>query len=100
MGDAVLKTIAKRLNNYCSSNGYSARLGGDEFIFMLKVSKEHAIIKVDEIKNLIAKPIEYKDKTLKVGTSVGISNYPEDSDNVSELIKLADEQMYTEKEER
>lgn len=94
-GDAVLKVIAKRLQEYCSNNGVAARLGGDEFILMLKVTKEDAVAKVTEIQNIVAQPVEFKGEVLKVGTSVGISNYPEDSNNAMELIKLADKQMYT-----
>tara|TARA_Y100001960_G_scaffold333722_1_gene440530 strand:+ start:2770 stop:4440 length:1671 start_codon:yes stop_codon:yes gene_type:complete len=99
-GDEVLKAIATRLEKYCANNGFAARLGGDEFTLMLKVNKDEAIAKVESLRKLVAEEIGYKEHTLEVGTSVGIASYPEDSENAMGLIKLADEQMYTEKSDR
>ena len=59
-------------------------------------------IKYDNIKNLankiikeITKPITLKNEIkVKVGTSIGISIYPDNADNITDLIKKADEAMY------
>lgn len=98
-GDAVLQIIAKRLEKEFI-DGLVGRFGGDEFCIMLKHSKQEALKQVIYIQNLVSEPINYEGSHVSVGTSVGVASYIEDSEDIMELIKLADKQMYTDKSDR
>ena len=96
-GDIVLNTVAKRLLSAVRDSDTVARLGGDEFIIILeKVSQLSDISYIaDKIIIDIKKPIQLKDKKeCKIGASLGISTYPDQTTNKKELIEFADIAMY------
>ena len=100
MGDKVLLTIAKRLKENTRSDDTICRLGGDEFLYLLmEVKNERAVTKI--IKKLIQtieSPCEDLEPNLVVKSSMGVSLFPKNADNLEDLIKLADEAMYTAKQ--
>ncbi len=79
-----------------------ARLGGDEFVILLdRPSSSNKVIKIAE--NLIqslSMNYEIKGKSLSIGTSIGISLYPEHDTHAERLLKKADEALYKAKENR
>ena len=95
-GDIVLIEVSNRLKKLFRKSDIIVRLGGDEFVILAQD------IKYDNIKTLankiikeITKPITLKNEIkVKVGTSIGISIYPDNADNITDLIKKADEAMY------
>ena len=95
-GDAVLRTIAERMTKILGEGEFVARIGGDEFValtsnpFMKNEAKSFAARLITEI----AKPIEWQDKSLLVGTSVGISVFPVDGLSAEDLLAQADLAMY------
>ena len=100
-GDKVLEVTAKRLQQSIRKHDYLARLGGDEFLLGFKTSKESSSFLKDlnkNIKTIISAPIAFQGHILNVGVSVGYANYPSDGKTIEELIKVADESMYRDKQ--
>ncbi|OOY41500.1 hypothetical protein BOV91_11150, partial [Solemya velum gill symbiont] len=77
-----------------------ARLGGDEFSVILeKITHPKDAVKVaSNIIESLGRPFEIKGNTLNIGVSIGISIYPEDGENMTSLVKNADEAMYRAKQ--
>jgi diguanylate cyclase (GGDEF)-like protein len=95
-GDIVLKVISDRMKNCLRKTDTVARFGGDEFILALSELKEaiHASLGAKRILKIIERPINIGDLEVSVSASIGISIFPDDGDNVKELIKKADAAMY------
>ncbi len=100
-GDILLQAVAKRLITCMRDGDTVARLGGDEFIVLLPVVYEgHDAAKVAQrIIEALAQPFELDGHELVVTTSIGISLYPADGDNIETLVKNADTAMYRAKEQ-
>lgn len=99
-GDFVLQVIADRLTQLFPHKALITRLGGDEYcILLLDTVKKQAEEKINIILAELEKNIEYKEHNISVSGSIGLANYPADTNNVEELINLADKQMYICKKE-
>lgn len=96
VGDVILQEVANRLRASTRDIDVSARLGGDEFaVIMVGLSGESQISDIaKKILKAIKMPYKLGNSTYHLSASIGISVYPQDGDNVSELIKIADEAMY------
>ncbi|MGB5446351.1 MAG: diguanylate cyclase [Psychromonas sp.] len=99
IGDELLKVISKRLLGLVRQSDIVARLGGDEFIFVLNDSKakDEIFLAAQRIINAINEPVELSCNTIEIGTSVGISMFPDDGITPLDLIKKADKAMYVSK---
>lgn len=104
-GDAVLNQVAEVLKSYTSRSGeYAFRLGGEEFgiVFSDMTSEEYL-----DLGNRIRKAIEalaiiHKRNSVSeyVTVSIGIAVfYPDLQMSCEELYKVADEQLYTAKDQ-
>ncbi|MBF0195510.1 MAG: diguanylate cyclase [Magnetococcales bacterium] len=97
IGDSLLVEVAQRLRNLMRINDIVARLGGDEFTIILSddgPSVEHIKLVGNKIIDAIQEPFIINNHICKIGSSIGISRYPEDGDNSEILIKKADIAMY------
>ena len=100
-GDYVLQVIADRLRSLFPHKSLITRLGGDEYcILLLDMEKQEAESHIDFLSKELEKEISYEDNLISVSGSIGLANYPEDTNNAEELISLADKQMYIKKEGR
>ncbi len=101
IGDEILKSVTQRLINIIPKEDTLARLGGDEFTVILEnlTHSEDASKLADKILKVLAEPITIEENILYVSSSIGISLYPEDGDNVPDLLKYADVAMYKAKDE-
>lgn len=98
VGDALLKTVAKRIQE---NTGYSAfRIGGDEFVILVDEEVEEARYKQfkENIERAFAQRVRCLDKKLHITVSLGFARYPEDGQDVQQVIALADQRMYADKE--
>lgn len=97
VGDIVLGQTAQRLQACIQSNGTVARIGGDEFAVLIEDLHNPTIAKRigDKIITLLSKPFLIAGKSCQIGTSIGISLYPYDSDNPDGLLRKADMAMYS-----
>lgn len=95
-GDEVLKQVAKRLQEAVRTTDIFGRLGGDEFLVIQPFinGKDDPLMLANRILDYVAKPVKWNNVNLDVHISIGISIYPEDSDNTQGLIHNADIAMY------
>jgi len=98
-GDRVLKSIAQRIKRVVSENDIVARLGGDEFAVLLLDLESHndAMNIAEKITEEVAQPITLDQREALVSASVGITVFPEDSQNAEALMRNADLALYSSK---
>jgi diguanylate cyclase (GGDEF)-like protein/PAS domain S-box-containing protein len=100
-GDEVLKIVTKRLLKVIRKEDTLARLGGDEFTILMEELKnsEDASCLANKILKTLEKPVFMDGNTLYVSSSIGISLFPEDDVDATNLLKYADVAMYKAKDE-
>ncbi|WP_321806572.1 diguanylate cyclase domain-containing protein [Burkholderia sp. BCC1993] len=98
-GDRTLVAVAKRLSLALRSGDMAARLGGDEFIVLISDVRSPAVIGdiASRIQIVMAEELEFGDRHLAVGASIGVSEYPADGASAEELLVKADAAMYAAK---
>lgn len=101
VGDGLLRAVAQRLKECLRHGDTVARLGGDEFIILLEDTKSAYDVECVARKVLatLAQPFVVHGHKLDIGTSIGISCFPGDGEDVTTLIKHADLAMYQAKEQ-
>lgn len=101
VGDIMLIEVAERIKHCVRDYDTVARLGGDEFTVIL--SDLHEFSDTGRIAQCIIDSLSntflLKGQECFISASIGISIYPEDADNVTDLIKNADQAMYAAKDE-
>jgi diguanylate cyclase (GGDEF)-like protein/PAS domain S-box-containing protein len=100
VGDALLRAIAERLSTALRRDDTLARLGGDEFVLLWDGTREvqDVALVAQKVLGSLAQPFNIEGRTLGVSASVGISVFPGDGRDFSELLKNADAAMYSAKE--
>jgi diguanylate cyclase (GGDEF)-like protein/PAS domain S-box-containing protein len=100
VGDVLLQAVAKRLNGCLRTSDTVARLGGDEFVIILPaIPGVPDVAKVAEkTLSTLSQSFAIAGHTISVTTSVGISIYPTNSEEIEILIQQADDAMYQAKE--
>ena len=95
VGDEVLKMVAARLERFTRSNDMVSRFGGDEFVISAyDCSKQDAKAFAERLIKAMEEPMKIDQLTLQLSASVGIATYPEDGDELTKLIRVADERLY------
>ena len=90
-GDKAIYVISQVIEKYAKKNSYVYRLGGDEFtILFVNCTLEDVKGTVSDIKEGL--------KETKFTASIGFAYSEDKSLTIEELAKLADEQMYLDKE--
>ncbi len=100
MGDRLLQGVALRLNEIVRSSDTVARVGGDEFVLVLNNigSMKDAALVAEKIIQALSEPFELSGGECRIGGSVGIAVFPDDSEVPETLLKRADEAMYCAKQ--
>ncbi len=95
-GDELLQIAALRLQSVLRPGDSVVRLGGDEFTVILTklFDRNDAAQVAQRITDAFSKPFELRGGTDTVGTSIGISIFPDDGDDVETLLKNSDIAMY------
>ena len=99
-GDQLLITVSRRLESCVRASDTVARLGGDEFTVVLSdVEEDNQVghVAANIIKSL-QEVVKIGEQDAFVGASIGISLYPGDGEDATELIKNADTAMYRAKD--
>ncbi|MCK4587224.1 MAG: bifunctional diguanylate cyclase/phosphodiesterase [Gammaproteobacteria bacterium] len=90
-GDIILRQISKRLDDALRSSDRVGRFGGDKFAVILTHSKTTI---VDEICHRLLGSLDsafhVEDRSLFIGATLGIANYPDHADNPQTLIQKAE----------
>lgn len=97
VGDEVLKTFAKILNDGVRKSDVVARWGGEEFVVLLPDSELSSAVKLAE--TLRIKIAEYNfNLSGKVTCSIGVVRWNE-GENSDQLLRRVDEKLYLAKED-
>lgn len=96
VGDELLQQVAVRLQGCVRSSDTVVRFGGDEFVLLLTGlhSPNEAAYVAEKVLRLMQKEFELSKINAFIGCSIGIAMYPDDGDNDTELLKIADTMMY------
>ena len=96
IGDLLLKTIGDRLKGCLRGSDTVSRLGGDEFTVILPgIPSKSDVARVSQkILDTIIQDMVLEGQKVLITTSIGISLYPTDAQDMETLIKLADTAMY------
>lgn len=95
-GDVVLKEVARRFQEVVRDSDTVARIGGDEFVILLEELEDAdpGHIVAGKLLESLAVPIAAAGTECTLGLSIGLSKFPDDSENAEELMRCADEAMY------
>jgi diguanylate cyclase (GGDEF)-like protein len=96
-GSSVLKQLADVLRNAAREVDSVTRYGGDEFIIiLLGANSTTGLLAGERIRRIIEKnPFEVEvGHTISLTASIGVATYPEHATSKSELLSLADRNMY------
>ena len=93
-GDLILKNVAAKLKTHMRGKGIVARWGGEEFLLIFEnmdLEQAHAVLEelLNDIRNMES---EYDDQIIRVTMTFGLA--PGETDNVTELLRIADEKLY------
>jgi len=100
--DVILREVARRLETSIRTGDVAGRLGGDEFVLVLSgiLRCEDTGIVIDRVLDALAVPFVWENTVIAVGASIGISFFPDDSNDITALLSKADVAMYEQKIER
>ena len=95
-GDIAIKSIAEVLKINARAIDIPARMGGEEFNLILPgIDSKGGMVAAERIRNAIESV--KLEKINNVTASLGVATYPDHSDDVDELLELADQAMYESK---
>lgn len=100
-GDEVLVSIAERLNRTIRESDVLARIGGDEFAILWADldAPDEALAATRRVVRTFDEPFTVGEKRFFLDLSAGIATFPFDGEDISELIRYADQAMYQAKQE-
>jgi len=101
VGDELLASVARRLNDAAGDVGFVARFGGDEFAILLPDCADPCLIEqtADRVFASLQSPIELAGQSVFVNTSIGIAISPKDGTSADQLLSSADLALYSAKSE-
>lgn len=91
-GDQLLTRTAQRLAEAVSAFGGAYRLGGDEFCVLLDTTQDP-----DAIIDAGAQAMSEHGSGFAIGASYGIVSIPDDANDISSALQVADTRMYAKK---
>jgi diguanylate cyclase (GGDEF)-like protein len=98
-GDLLLTELSTRLRSLLRESDTLSRLGGDEFgILLPSTSVAEASLLAERVHESLEEPFVLRGLPLEVGTSVGITSYPEHGEDVDTLLQRGDVAMYVAKD--
>lgn len=94
-GDVLLKSISNSLQRIDGITNSCYRMGGDEFVIIIPPESYPEFDRiVEEIREIFSKPWFLKNADYYCTMSMGICVFPDQGEEVQELIKMADIAMY------
>ena len=96
IGDQLFIAIAERLKRYTAPCDMVARIQGDEFALIISGVTDTLSIKLEtqKILDLLSRPYHLYGHEVFITSSIGITIFPEDHQDVEGLIKNAELAMY------
>ena len=102
-GSRVLREVGFLLRAAVRETDYPARYGGDEFVVILpQTDGQSARFLAEKLRTMVEEHTFLQEEGInaRIGVSLGIATYPSEARSKESLIRLADERMYGDKEER
>ena len=100
VGDRLLCEVSRRLTACVRQSDTVSRQGGDEFIILLSQidGADTVSLVAESLLSAVAKPYVIDEYELSVTHSIGVSIYPDDGQQVEEIMRKADAAMYRAKD--
>jgi len=99
-GDRVLEEVGRRLKALSRDELVIARLGGDEFGLLVSGERCETVIACDHICRALQAPYILPDTTIRLSCSIGLAQFPDAGQSVSQLFERADFALYFAKAQR
>jgi diguanylate cyclase (GGDEF)-like protein len=94
-GDSVLTELSSRLSKALRSSDTLGRLSGDEFVAVVEAGEARELALVaTALRRSVKTPFTTAHGELFATLSIGVSSFPADGEEVSELLRNADHAMY------
>ena len=99
-GDVCLETMTDRIRALLPDSSVIGRLAGDEFGVILdnldpeRNIRAEAVATTRLLQEAVTEPLNFQGHQLYISTSAGIALYPQDGNNVIDLIRNADAALY------
>lgn len=95
-GDALLRDVAIRICTCVRDADTVVRIGGDEFVVLLNgiESRLQAWSVAEKIRHSLSQMFYWQNHSIEMSASIGVALFPEQGDNVEQLITAADNAMY------
>jgi diguanylate cyclase (GGDEF)-like protein/PAS domain S-box-containing protein len=100
-GDLILVETARRLQSAVQAPSFAARLGGDEFIVVQVAGGDQPAAAAElsgRLIEMLSVPVPFEGQSLNLGSSLGVSLYPDDGRTAEALMANADMALYRAKE--
>jgi len=99
-GDSLLKAVAKVLGQSVRASDYVVRYGGEEFLIVLQeTTGDQAVVVAEKIRERVAEmKVQVAGGMLQKTISIGIADFPGDSDTFWQTVKFADVALYNAKD--
>lgn len=99
IGDKLLVLFTKRLRENLKKDDLIIRMGGDEFAIIINesLSKSDIGIIINRLKCVGKEPYSIEDYSLQISVSIGHAVYPTEGSSLRELLIIADQKMYFDK---
>jgi len=96
IGDELLKNISSIITQVLRANDFVARIGGDEFAIIIHEYKSlmELTIIIERIQDRLSKTHLIQTNPIDITSSIGVSFYPKDGEDISSLMKHSDIAMY------
>lgn len=100
MGDQVLIQLSRRFKSALREGDTLARLGGDEFVVVMTDLADAQDFEplVQRLLSISAEPVRLGELVLKVSASIGVTVYPNDASDAEQMLRHADQAMYSAKQ--
>jgi len=94
-GDKVLSQLAEKLGEMMGEGDYLAYIGSDKFVYVRQgIQRVHEAEEIARrLLHLNAEPVAVDGELFYLNLSIGIAFYPFDSDEATDLVRLADRAM-------
>jgi diguanylate cyclase (GGDEF)-like protein/PAS domain S-box-containing protein len=102
IGDKLLRSVGDRLGSCVRKSDMVCRQGGDEFLVLLSEiagGRPDAIRCAEKLLTAVAATHPIDGNVINIGSSIGISIFPDDGQDAGALLKAADTAMYSAKDQ-
>jgi diguanylate cyclase (GGDEF)-like protein len=102
VGDAILRSVGKRLKSALPDHAMVSRSGEDEFAVMMKLDDDYKTARslADKLSLVIkGEPFKVFNEQFQIRSSIGVSTFPDDGLDPDQVLKNADIALNRAKEE-